>query len=91
MTVRSWRLDFALSAHVMIDGSGSHCKMMSESPMQFNIITAHVTANVSVAPFVSTIVECAVPKRFHIHAQNVQSVGGCNIFQNKVCEILLCF
>ena len=26
-------------------------------------------------------------KRFHIHAQNFQSVGGCNIFQNKVVTL----
>ena len=48
----------------MSDGSGSHCKMMSESPTQFNIFTLHVTANVSVAPFVSTIVDVPYPNDF---------------------------
>ena len=41
----------------MSDGSGSHCKMISESQRQFNIFTLRVTANVSVAPFVSTTVD----------------------------------
>ena len=48
MTVRSDRLDLTLSAHLMGDGSGSHCRMMSESPRKFNIFTAHTVANVSV-------------------------------------------
>ena len=57
MTVRSWRVDFTLSARFMSGGSGSHRKMMSESPRQFNIFTLHITANLSVAPFVSTTVD----------------------------------
>ena len=60
--------------------------MVSESSRQLNIFTPHVTANVSVAPFVSTT-RCAVPKRFHMHAQNFQSVACCNIFQNKVTTL----
>ena len=48
----------------MSDGSGSHCKMMSESPRQFNIFTLHVTANVSVPPFVSTTVGVPYPNDF---------------------------
>ena len=48
----------------MSDGSGSHCKMMSESPRQFNIFTLHVTANVSVEPFVSTTVDVPYPNNF---------------------------
>ena len=31
MTVRSSRLDLTLCAYLMSDGSGSHCRMMSES------------------------------------------------------------
>ena len=57
MTVRSRRLDLTLSAHLMTDGSGSHCKMMSESPRKFNIFTAHIVANVSVWLFISTTVD----------------------------------
>ena len=64
MTVRSCRLDLTLSAHLMSDGSGSHCRMMPESPRQFNIFTAHTTANVSVAPFISTTVDMPYPNVF---------------------------
>ena len=83
MTVRSGRLDFTLSAHLMSVSSGSHCKRMSESPRHFSIFIHHVTANVSVAPFVSTTVDVPYPNDFHIHAQNFQSVGRCSVFQNK--------
>ena len=61
MAVRSCRLDLTLSAHLMSDGSGSHCRMMSESPKQFNIFTAHTAANVSAAPFISTTVDIPYP------------------------------
>ena len=61
MTVRSILLDLTLSAHFMSDGSGSHCRMMSESPRKFNIFTAHIVANVSVGPFVSTTVDMPYP------------------------------
>ena len=61
MTVRSGRLDLTLSAHLMSDGSGSHCRMMSESPRKFNIFTAHTVANVSVGPFISTAVDMPYP------------------------------
>ena len=57
MSVRSVRLDLTLSAHFVSDGSGSHCRMMSESPRKFNIFTAHTVANMSVGPFVSTTVD----------------------------------
>ena len=57
MTVLSVRLDLTLSAHFMSDGSGSHCKMMSESPRKFIISTAHIVANMSVGHFVSTTVD----------------------------------
>ena len=61
MTVRSDRLDLTLSAHLMSDGSGSHCRTTSESPKKFNILTAHIVANVSVGPFVSTTVDMPYP------------------------------
>ena len=48
MTVRSVLLDLTLSAHFMSDGSGSHCRMTSESPRKFSIFTAHIDANMSV-------------------------------------------
>ena len=64
MIVRSCRSDFALFAHLMSDGSGSHCKMMSENPRQNNIFIPHVTANVSVAPFVSTTMDVPYPNDF---------------------------
>ena len=54
MTVRFDRLDLTLSAHLMSDGSGSHCRMTSESPRKFNIFFAHMVAYVSVYPFIST-------------------------------------
>ena len=38
--------------------------MMSQSPRHFNIFTLHVTANVSVAPFVSTTVDVPYPEDF---------------------------
>ena len=61
MTVRFVRVDLTLSAHLMSDGSGSHCRMMSESPREFNILTAHIVANMSVGPFVSTSVDMPYP------------------------------
>ena len=61
MTVLSVRLDLTLSAHLMSDGSGSHCRMMSESPRKFSIFTAHIVANMSVGPFVSTTVDMPYP------------------------------
>ena len=55
MTVLSVRLDLTLSVRFMSDGSGSHCRMMSESQRKFSIFTAHIVANMSVGPFVSTV------------------------------------
>ena len=48
MTVRFSVLDFTLSAHLMSDGSGPHCKIMSGSRRQLNMFTPHITANMSV-------------------------------------------
>ena len=64
MTVRSCRLDLTLSSDLLGDVSGSHCRMMSKSPRQFNIFTAHTTANVSVAPFISKTVDMQYPNVF---------------------------
>ena len=74
MTVLSVRLDLTLSAHFMSDdGSGSHRRMMSESPRTFCIFTAHIVANMSVGPFVSTTVDMPYPRCSHIHAEHFQS------------------
>ena len=70
----------------MSDGSGSHCRMMSESPSQFFIFTAHIVANVSVGPFSSTTVH-AVPKCSHIHAQHFQSTRARNVFQHEIVTL----
>ena len=61
MTVHSVLLDLTLSTHFMSDGSGSHCRMMSESQRKFNIFTAHIVVNMSVGPFVSTTVDMPYP------------------------------
>ena len=55
MTVLSVRLGLTLSAHFMSD------RMMSESPRIFSIFTAHIVANMSVGPFVSTTVDMPYP------------------------------
>ena len=64
MTVRFVRVDLTLSAHFMNDGSRPHCRMMSQSPRKFNILTAHIVANMSVGPFVSTTVDMPYPNAF---------------------------
>ena len=61
MNVLSVLLDLTLSAHFMSDGSGSHCRMLSESPRKFSIFTDHIVANMSVGPFVSTTVDMPYP------------------------------
>ena len=58
MTVLSVCLDLTLSAHFMSDGSGSHS---TECPRKFNIFNAHIVANMSVGPFVSTTVDMPYP------------------------------
>ena len=70
MTVRFDRLDLILSSRLMSDGSGSRCRMMSESPRKFNIFTAHIVANVSIGPFFFFNCGHAVPKSSHMHAQH---------------------
>ena len=55
---------FRTFCHLMSDGSGSHCNMMSGSPRQFNIFSLHVIANVSVALFFSIIVDVSYPNDF---------------------------
>ena len=78
MTVLSVRLDLTLTAHFMSDGSGSHCRMTSESPKKFSIFTAHSVANMSVGPFVSTTVDMPYP---NVLTYIVQSTCARNIFQ----------
>ena len=82
MTVRSDRLDLLMS-----DGSGSHCRMTSESPRKFNIFTAHIVANVSVEAFHFYSCGHAVPKCSHIRAQLFQSICGRNVFQHEIVTL----
>ena len=82
MTVLSLRLDLTLSAHFMSNGSGSHCRMMSESPRKFIIFTADIVANMSVGPFVSAVSECS-----HIHAEHFQTTCARNIFQYEIVTL----
>ena len=70
----------------MSDGSGSHCKMMSESPRQFNIFSPHLTVHVSVAPFVSTTVDVLYPNDFTYMLKTFKSVR-CGVCQNKVVTL----
>ena len=65
MTVRSGRLDLTLSAHLVSDGSGSHYRMMLESPRKFNIFTDSTVANVSGWLFISTTVDMPYPMFSH--------------------------
>ena len=44
-----------LSAHLVSDGSGSHC------PRKVNIFTVHIVANMSVELFISTTVDMPYP------------------------------
>ena len=87
MTVRSDRLDLTLSAHLMSDGSGSHCGMMSESPRKFIIFTAHIVANMSVALFRCYNCGHALPKCSQIHAEHFQSTCARNIFQHEIVTL----
>ena len=79
MTVRSDRLDLTLSAYLMSDGSGSHCRMTSESPRKFNIVTA----------WAFHFFNCglAVSKCSHIHAQHFQSTCGRHVFQHEIVTL----
>ena len=61
MTVLCVLSDLTLSAHFVSDGSGSHCRMMSESPKKLSIFSAHIVANMSVGLFVSTTVDMPYP------------------------------
>ena len=80
-------LDLTLPAHFMSDGSGSHCRMMSESSRKFIIFTAHIVANMSVGPFISTTVDMRYSECSHIHAEHFQSTCACNIFQHEIVTL----
>ena len=69
MTVLSVRLDLTLSAHFVSDGSGSHCRMMSEGPRKFSIFTAHIVANIVCCAFCFHDCGHAVSECSHIHAE----------------------
>ena len=87
MTVLSVRLDLTLSAHFLSDGSGSHCRMMSESPRKFSIFNAHIVANMSVRPFVSNDCGHAVSECSHMHAEHSQSTCARNILQHEIVTL----
>ena len=80
MTVCFWRLDFVFSDFLMSDGLASHCRMMSESPWQFNIFALLIAGNMSFAPFVSTNVDTPYPKYYTFMLNS-------NSFQHKVVTL----
>ena len=57
--------------------------MMSESPRQFGILTLHVTANVSVAPFVSTTVNVPYPDDFTYMFETVSPSDAAVSFRTR--------
>ena len=67
----------------MSDVSGSHCETMCERPRQINIFTLHVTANVSVAPFVSTTVDVPYPNDFTYRLTTFSPSEAATSFFNK--------
>ena len=87
MTVRSVRLDLTLSANFVSDGSGSHCRMMSESPKRFNIFYCpHCCEHVCWA---FRFYDCglAASKCSHVHAEHSQSTCAHNIFQHEIVTL----
>ena len=87
MTVLSDLLDLAFSAHLMSDGSGSQCRMMSESPRKFNIFDCpHCCERVCYALH---FYKCghAVPKYSQIHAEHVQSTCALNVFEHEIVTL----
>ena len=87
MTVRSDHLDLTLSAHLMSDGSGSHSRMMPESPRKFNNFHCpHCCERVCWA-FNFYYCGHAIPKCSHIHAQHFQSTCGRNVFQHEMVAL----
>ena len=67
----------------MSDGSGSHCKMMSESPTQFNTFTPNVTVNVSVALYVPTTVHVPYTNDFTYMLDNCSSSEAATSFKKS--------
>ena len=51
------------------------------------MFTAHIVANVSVGPFISTTVDTPYAKCSHIHAQHFQSTCGRNVFQHGIVPL----
>ena len=96
MTVLSVLLDLTFSSHFMSDGSGSHCRMMYESPRKFSIFTAHIVANMSVGPFVSTIVDMPYPNvlTYMLHEIVTLYHWEFAVFGDALCSLVwfrLCF
>ena len=81
------RSNVSPSAHLMSDGSGSHCITMPESPRQLDIFTPDITANVSVLPFVLTLVEVPYSFDFTYILNTCQYIESCNILQHKVTSL----
>ena len=84
MTVRSVLLDLTLSAHFLSDGSGSHCRMMSESPKEIQHFHCphcceHVCWDFCFNDCGHAVSECS-----HIHAEHFQSTCAGNIFQHEI-------
>ena len=73
----------------MSDGSGSHCKMMSESPRKFNIFTAQVVAYTVCWAFCFNNCGHAVSKCSHIHAEHFQSTCARSIFQHEIVTLCI--
>ena len=82
MTVLAVLLDLTLSAHFMSDGSGSHCRMMSESPEIQHFHCPHCCIHVCWA---FRIHDCghAVSECSHIHAEHFQSTCARSIFHMR--------
>ena len=61
--------------------------MMSEGPSQLNIFTTHVTANVSVSPFVSTSVDVPYPNEFTYMLKTFSLSEAAVSFKNNVVTL----
>ena len=88
MSVLSVRLDLTLSAHVMSDGSGSPCRMMSERPKK-EIQHFHCPHCCEHVCWTFWFHDCghAVSECSHIHAEHFQSTCARNIFQHEIVTL----
>ena len=79
MTVRSVRLDFTLSAPLY--------ERMAESPRKLNFFTAHIVANMSVGPFVSTTEDIPYPNVLTYMLSTFSAPVASNIFQHEIVTL----